>query len=47
LNTTKGILKRKLTIIDLRLEGKVIVKLSKMSDVEKKQLQNGAKESKM
>lgn len=29
LNTTNGILKRKLTIIDLRLEGKVIVKLKK------------------
>lgn len=47
LNTTKGILKRKLTIIDLRLEGKVIVKLSKMSAEEKKQLQNVTKESKM
>lgn len=47
LNTTKGILKRKLTIIDLRLEGKVIVKLSKMSAEEKKQLQNSAKESKL
>lgn len=29
LNTTNGILKRKLTIIDLRLKGKVIVKLKK------------------
>ncbi len=36
LDETKGILKRKLTIIDLRLDGKVTVKLRKSRSVEKK-----------
>ena len=34
LDETKGILKRKLTIIDLRLDGKVTVKLRKSRSVE-------------
>ena len=38
LNKTKGILKRKLTIIDLRLDDKVIVKLEKLSHEERKKL---------
>lgn len=46
LNTTKGILKRKLTIIDLRLPDKVVVKLGKISSDEKKQLRKDSKESK-
>lgn len=45
LNTTKGILKRKLTIIDLRLSDKVVVKLKK--DLGNKDLKlNNGKESK-
>lgn len=40
LNTTEGLLKRKLTIIDLRLPDKVIVKLEKMSPAERKQLKD-------
>lgn len=39
LDETKGILKRKLTIIDLRLEGKVTVKLRKSKSVKAKQEQ--------
>lgn len=45
LNSTKGILKRKLTIIDLRLDDKVVVKLRKSSAEKAPQL-NKAKESK-
>lgn len=40
LNQTEGLLKRKLTIIDLRLPDKVIVKLGKMSSKELKQLKD-------
>ncbi|MBO5442772.1 MAG: FtsQ-type POTRA domain-containing protein [Alphaproteobacteria bacterium] len=47
LNTTQGILKRKLTIIDLRLEDKVVVKLGKISTKEKEQLRKNKKEQKM
>lgn len=36
LNTTQGLLKRKLTIIDLRFPNKVIVKLGKMTPEERK-----------
>lgn len=45
LNTTKGILKRKLTIIDLRLSDKVVVKLRKDRGNKDLKLNNG-KESK-
>jgi len=38
LDRTQGILKRKLTFIDLRLKNKVIVKLGKMTDDERKKL---------
>lgn len=38
LDQTQGILKRKLTIIDLRLKDKVIVKLEKMTEEERKKL---------
>ncbi len=47
LNTTQGILKRKLTIIDLRLDDKVVVKLGKISTKEKEQLRKNKKEQKM
>ena len=40
LNSTKGILKRKLTIIDLRLDDKVIVKIKKSSSEEPVKLNN-------
>ena len=40
LNTTQGILKRKLTIIDLRFPNKVIVKLGKMTSEERKRLKD-------
>lgn len=40
LNQTEGLFKRKLTIIDLRLPDKVIVKLGKMSSKELKQLKD-------
>lgn len=45
INNTKGIFKRKLTIIDLRLPDKVIVKIGKMNPEDKDKLQN-TKESK-
>lgn len=45
INNTKGIFKRKLTIIDLRLPDKVIVKIGKMNPEEKEKLK-GTKESK-
>lgn len=41
LNTTKGILKRKLTIIDLRLKDKVVIKLKKTALKEPLKLNNG------
>lgn len=41
LNSTKGILKRKLTIIDLRFEDKVFVKLKRASENEPVRLNNG------
>ena len=41
LNVTKGILKRKLTIIDLRLRDKVIIKLKKTAIKEPLKLNNG------
>lgn len=41
LNSTKGILKRKLTIIDLRFEDKVFVKLKRASEKEPVRLNNG------
>lgn len=41
LNDTKGILKRKLTIIDLRLPDKVVVKLRKTKENEPTMLNNG------
>ena len=41
LNTTKGILKRKLTIIDLRFKGKIGVKLRKSKDGASVKLNNG------
>ena len=41
LNTTKGILKRKLTIIDLRLKDKVIIKIKKTAPEEPVRLNNG------
>ncbi|MBQ8630718.1 MAG: FtsQ-type POTRA domain-containing protein [Alphaproteobacteria bacterium] len=41
LNMTKGILKRKLTIIDLRLKDKVVIKLKKTSLKEPLKLNNG------
>lgn len=40
LNTTQGLLKRKLTIIDLRFPNKVIVKLGKMTPEERKKLKD-------
>lgn len=40
LNTTQGLLKRKLTIIDLRFPNKVIVKLGKMTPEECKKLKD-------
>lgn len=40
LEKTKGILKRKLTNIDLRLEDKVIVKIEKMTKEERQKLKN-------
>lgn len=40
LNTTQGVLKRKLTIIDLRFPNKVIVKLGKMTPEERKKLKD-------
>lgn len=40
INETKGIFKRKLTIIDLRLPNKVIVKIGKMNPDERKKLKN-------
>lgn len=40
LNTTQGLLKRKLTIIDLRFPNKVIVKLGKMTLEERKKLKD-------
>ena len=40
LNTTQGLLKRKLTIIDLRFPNKVIVKLGKMTPDERKKLKD-------
>lgn len=46
IDKSEGILKRKLTIIDLRLPKKVIVKIGKMTDKEKENIKN-AKESKM
>jgi len=46
LNTTQGLLKRKLTIIDLRFPNKVIVKLGKMSPEERQRLK-GVKESRI
>lgn len=46
LNTTQGLLKRKLTIIDLRFPNKVIVKLGKMTPEERKQLKD-VKESRI
>lgn len=46
LNTTQGLLKRKLTIIDLRFPHKVIVKLGKMTPEERKQLKD-VKESRI
>ena len=39
-NTTQGLLKRKLTIIDLRFPNKVIVKLGKMTPEERKKLKD-------
>ena len=41
LNATKGILKRKLTIIDLRLKDKVIIKIKKTAPEEPVRLNNG------
>ena len=46
LNTTQGLLKRKLTIIDLRFPNKVIVKLGKMTPEERKKLKD-VKESRI
>ena len=46
LNTTQGLLKRKLTIIDLRFPNKVIVKLGKMTPDERKKLKD-VKESRI
>ncbi len=40
LNTTQGLLKRKLTIIDLRFPNKVIIKLGKMTPEERKKLKD-------
>lgn len=40
LNTTQGLLKRKLTIIDLRFPNKVIVKLGKITPEERKKLKD-------
>lgn len=40
LNTSQGLLKRKLTIIDLRFPNKVIVKLGKMTPEERKKLKD-------
>ena len=40
LNSTQGLLKRKLTIIDLRFPNKVIVKLGKMTPEERKKLKD-------
>ncbi|MDD4555791.1 MAG: FtsQ-type POTRA domain-containing protein [Alphaproteobacteria bacterium] len=45
IDKSEGILKRKLTIIDLRLPNKVIVKIGKISDKEKETIKN-SKESK-
>lgn len=44
LDHTQGILKRKLTFIDLRLKNKVIVKLGKMTDDERKKLKENSME---
>ena len=46
LNTSQGLLKRKLTIIDLRFPNKVIVKLGKMTKEERERLKE-VKESLM
>lgn len=45
LEKTKGILKRKLTNIDLRLEDKVIVKIEKMTKEERQKLKNSKEHS--
>ena len=44
LDQTQGILKRKLTFIDLRLKNKVIVKLGKMTDEERQKLKENNEE---
>lgn len=44
LDHTQGLLKRKLTIIDLRLKNKVIVKLGKMTEEERQKLKANKKE---
>ncbi|MDR1694883.1 MAG: FtsQ-type POTRA domain-containing protein [Lactobacillaceae bacterium] len=46
INKTRGIFKRKLTIIDLRLPDKVVVKIGKMNPEERDKLKN-TKESKI
>ncbi|MFV0626104.1 MAG: cell division protein FtsQ/DivIB [Alphaproteobacteria bacterium] len=45
IDKSEGIIKRKLTIIDLRLPNKIIVKIGKMTDKEKENIKN-TKESK-
>ena len=44
LDQTQGLLKRKLTFIDLRLKNKVIVKLGKMTEEERQKLKENKKD---